>query len=200
MPTKIRLARHGRKNYAYYHIVVADSRAPRDGRYTERIGSYNPNNDPATIELDFERALDWVLKGAQPTDTVRSILSKEGVLLKKHLVNGVRKGAFDEAEADKRFEAWMADKQKSNEAYVSSVTEKAEAANKERMEIESKVNEARLAEISARKAALVAEAEAEVEKAKAEAEAKAAAEAETEETAAEETEATDSEETEKGAE
>ncbi len=187
MPTKIRLARHGRKNYAFYHIVVADSRAPRDGRFTERIGSYNPNNDPATIDLDFERALHWVLNGAQPTDTVRSILSKEGVLLKKHLVNGVKKGAFDEAEADKRFEAWVADKQKSNEAYKTSVSEKAEAANKERMEIESKVNEARLADINAKKAALAAEAEAEAEKAKAEAEAEAA----TEETEAGEAEATE---------
>lgn len=188
MPTKIRLARHGRKNYAFYHIVVADSRAPRDGRFTERIGSYNPNNDPATIELDFERALHWVLNGAQPTDTVRSILSKEGVLLKKHLLTGVKKGAFDEAEADKRFEAWVADKQKSNDAYKTSVSDKAKAEAQERMEIESKVNEARIAEINAKKAALVAEAE------------QAQAEAEAEETATEETEAGEAEATEESAE
>ncbi len=108
MATKIRLQRHGRKGYAYYPIVVADSRAPRDGRFIERIGSYNPNTNPATISLDFDRALYWVEQGAQPTDTVRSLLSKEGVMLMKHLRGGVKKGAFDEAEAQKRFDAWKA--------------------------------------------------------------------------------------------
>ena len=99
MATKIRLQRHGRKNYAFYPIVIADSRAPRDGKFIERIGSYNPNTNPATITLNFERALYWVNCGAQPTDTVRNILSNEGVLLMKHLQGGVKKGAFDEAEA-----------------------------------------------------------------------------------------------------
>ncbi len=108
MATKIRLQRHGRKNYAFYPIVIADSRAPRDGKFIERIGSYNPNTNPATITLNFERALYWVNVGAQPTDTVRTILSNEGVLLMKHLQGGVRKGAFDEAEAQRRFEAWKA--------------------------------------------------------------------------------------------
>ncbi|MDY3102660.1 MAG: 30S ribosomal protein S16, partial [Porphyromonas sp.] len=98
MATKIRLQRHGHKGHAFYKIVVADSRAPRDGRFIERIGSYNPNTNPATISLDFERALYWVNVGAQPTDTVRSILSKEGVLLMKHLQGGVKKGAFSEEE------------------------------------------------------------------------------------------------------
>ena len=91
MATKIRLQRNGRKGYAYYHIVIADSRAPRDGRFIERIGSYNPNTNPAAIDLNFERALYWVMCGAQPTDTVRNILSGEGVLLKKHLLGGVKK-------------------------------------------------------------------------------------------------------------
>lgn len=201
MPTKIRLARHGRKNYAFYHIVVADSRAPRDGRFTERIGSYNPNNDPATIELDFERALQWVLKGAQPTDTVRSILSKEGVMLKKHLINGVKKGAFDEAEAEKRFEAWVTEKQKSNESYQSSVSDKEQAAEKERLDLESKVNEARIAEINARKAALAAEADAAMAEAEAiKAAAKAEAEAAKKEAEAPEADTTESESTEKAAE
>ncbi len=100
MATKIRLQRHGRKNYAFYPIVIANSRAPRDGRFIERIGSYNPNTNPATITLNFERALYWVNVGAQPTDTVRSILSKEGVLLMKHLQGGIKKGAFDAAKAE----------------------------------------------------------------------------------------------------
>ena len=112
MATKIRLQRHGRKNYAFYPIVIADSRAPRDGRFIERIGSYNPNTNPATITLNFERALYWVNTGAQPTNTVRNILSREGVMLMKHLQGGVKKGAFDEAEAQRRFDAWKADKSK----------------------------------------------------------------------------------------
>ena len=105
MATKIRLQRHGRKGYAYYHIVVADSRAPRDGKYIERIGSYNPNTNPATVDLNFDRALYWVMTGAQPTDTTRNLLSDKGVYLKKHLLGGVKKGAFNEAEADKKFQA-----------------------------------------------------------------------------------------------
>ncbi len=116
MATKIRLQRHGRKGYAYYPIVVADSRAPRDGRFIERIGSYNPNTNPATISLDFDRALYWVETGAEPTDTVRSILSKEGVMLMKHLNGGVKKGAFDAAEAERRFNAWKADRTKADDA------------------------------------------------------------------------------------
>jgi small subunit ribosomal protein S16 len=103
MPVKIRLSRHGKKRKPYYHIVIADSRAPRDGKLIERVGSYNPNTNPATIELDFDRALDWLLKGAQPTDTCRAILSYTGVLMKKHLLNGVKKGALTEEEAEVRF-------------------------------------------------------------------------------------------------
>jgi small subunit ribosomal protein S16 len=91
MPVKIRLARHGRKRNAYYHIVAADSRAPRDGKFIERLGNYNPNTNPATIELNFERALHWLQNGAQPTDTAKAILSYKGVLMKKHLLDGVRK-------------------------------------------------------------------------------------------------------------
>jgi len=119
MATKIRLQRHGRKNYAFYPIVIADSRAPRDGRFIERIGSYNPNTNPATITLNFERALYWVNCGAEPTETVRTILSEEGVLLMKHLQGGVKKGAFDEAEAQRRFDAWKANKQQKSESLQS---------------------------------------------------------------------------------
>ena len=107
MATKIRLARHGHKDYAYYHIVVADSRSPRDGKIIERIGSYNPNTNPATINLNFERALYWVGVGAQPTDTARHLLSVEGVMLMKHLNGGVAKGAFT-AEEDKKAAAQKA--------------------------------------------------------------------------------------------
>ena len=101
MATRLRLQRRGRKNYPFYQIIVADSRAPRDGKYIERIGSYNPNTNPATITLDFERALHWLQTGAEPSDTVRNILSREGVLMKKHLLGGVTKGAFTEEEANR---------------------------------------------------------------------------------------------------
>lgn len=159
MPVKIRLQRHGRKRYAYYHIVIADSRAPRDGRFIERIGSYNPNTDPATIDLDFEKALNWLEAGAQPTDTARSILSREGVLMMKHLKGGVKKGAFDEAEAEKRFEAWKQGKQNEVVAYKSNLVAKAEKEASERLAIEAKINEERIAELAAKKSELTAEVE-----------------------------------------
>lgn len=171
----MRLARHGRKRYAYYHIVVADSRAPRDGRYIERIGTYNPNTNPATIDLDFDKAFDWLTKGAQPTDTVRGILSYKGVLYKKHLMGGVKKGAFDEAEAEKRLDSWLAEKDAKIQAKIDRLAGDAEAETKKQLEAEAKINEARSAAIAARDAELAAEAEAKVKAAEAE---KAAAEAE----------------------
>ena len=116
MATKIRLQRGGRKSYAFYSIVIADVRAPRDGKFTEKIGTYNPNTNPATVDLNFERALYWLEVGAQPTDTVRNILSNEGVLLMKHLKGGVKKGAFDEATAQAKFDAWKQQKQNGFEA------------------------------------------------------------------------------------
>lgn len=177
MATKIRLQRHGHKNYAFYPIVIADSRAPRDGRFIERIGSYNPNTNPATITLNFERALYWVNVGAQPTDTVRTILSNEGVLLMKHLQGGVRKGAFDEAEAQRRFEAWKSKKVAKVEAMKTSMADKQELAAKQRQQDEEAKNKA--------KAELVAKKKAEIAAAKAEAEAAAAPAEETEAPAAE---------------
>src|SRR5690554_1133877 len=143
MATKLRLQRRGRKNYPFYQIIVADSRAPRDGKYIERIGSYNPNTNPATITLDFDRALYWLQTGAQPTDTVRNILSNEGVLLKKHLLGGVAKGAFDEAEAEKRFEAWKADKLSEVRSIKSQDEEKQRAEEKARLAAEVEVNKAK---------------------------------------------------------
>ncbi|MDR2806473.1 MAG: 30S ribosomal protein S16 [Dysgonamonadaceae bacterium] len=179
MATKIRLQRHGRKGYAFYHIVIADSRAPRDGKFIERIGSYNPNTDPATIDLKFDRALYWVNVGAQPTDTVRSILSNEGVLLKKHLLGGVTKGAFSEAEAETKFEAWKNAKQSAVKTKISQLSEKERAAGKVALDAEKAVNKAKAEALAAKKA----DAAAVKAKATADAAADAAAEAAAEETA-----------------
>ena len=164
MATKIRLQRHGRKSYAFYSIVIADVRAPRDGRFTEKIGTYNPNTNPATVDLKFDRALYWVETGAQPTDTVRNILSNEGVYLMKHLRGGVRKGAFDEAAAQAKFEAWKADRQKGLQAVEAKVAAEKKAAEDARLAEEKKVNDEiakKVAEKKAAEAAAKAEAEAE---------------------------------------
>ena len=165
MATKIRLQRHGRKNYAFYSIVIAHADAPRDGRFIEKVGTYNPNTNPATIDLNFERALYWVLVGAQPTDTVHSILSKEGVYLKKHLLGGIKKGAFDEAAAEAKFSAWKADKAaKALKAADKKAADKA-ADKAARLEAEKKVNAAKAAKIAEKKAAAVAQAETPAEEA-----------------------------------
>ena len=159
MATKIRLQRHGRKSYAFYQIVVADSRAPRDGKFIERIGSYTPNTNPATVDLNFERALYWLQVGAHPTDTTRNILSREGVCLKKHLLEGVKKGAFDEAAAEEKFQAWLKNKQASVQAIKEKDSEAARAEAKARLEAEKEANKAK-AEIVAKKKAELAAAEA----------------------------------------
>lgn len=182
MATKIRLQRHGRKGYAYYHIVVADSRAPRDGKYIERIGSYNPNTNPATVDLNFDRALYWVLTGAQPTDTTRNLLSDKGVYLKKHLLGGVKKGAFNEAEADKKFQTWLNEKEKKNNAVVTEQNSKKIASAKKRLEEEQAINKAKSEALSKKRAEAAAALEA---AAKAAAEEAAAATAEAEAPAAE---------------
>ncbi len=156
MPVKMRLQRHGRKSYAYYHIVIADSRAPRDGRFIERIGSYNPNTHPATIDLKFDRALYWIQTGAQPTDTVRNILSDEGVMLKKHLLGGVKKGAFNETEAERRFEAWKKEKDSKVSKTKEELVAEKRAATKERLAAEQAVNKAKAAEVAKKKAEAVA--------------------------------------------
>ena len=152
MATKIRLQRRGRKNHPFYQIIVADSRAPRDGKYIERIGSYNPNTNPATITLDFDRALYWLQVGAQPSDTVRNILSNEGVLMKKHLLGGVAKGAFDEAEAEKRFQAWKNNKHQSAQSLKKKDEEKKRAEEKARLEAEKEANKAKAEALAKKKA------------------------------------------------
>ena len=165
MAVKIRLQRRGHKDYAFYPIVIADSRAPRDGKFIDRIGSYNPNTDPATISLNFERALYWLNCGAIPTDTVRRILSYEGVLLMKHLQGGVKKGAFTEEEAQKRFDAWKKEKLAAIEAKKNKLSEAKKADKKARLEAETAKN--------AEKAEAVAQKRAELAKAAAEAAAEA---------------------------
>ena len=160
MPVKMRLARHGRKRYAYYHIVVADSRAPRDGRYIERVGSYNPNTNPATIDLDFDKAFDWLVKGAQPTDTVKAILSYKGVLYKKHLMGGVKKGAFTEEEAQKKLDKWLSDKDAQIQARKDKLQGEISDAMRKQLQAEAKLREAKEAAIAAKNAELAAEAKA----------------------------------------
>lgn len=179
MATVIRLQRHGRKNYPIYKIVVTDSRAPRDGRFIEKLGTYNPNVNPSAIELNFDRALYWINVGAQPSDTARSILSREGVMMMKHLQGGVKKGAFSEEEAKSRFEKWQSEKKADVEA-VRTKTEnsKVEAARKA-LEQEREKNKQRAEALSAKKA----EEEAAKRAAEAEAQAAEASEQESAETA-----------------
>ena len=164
MATRIRLQRGGRKGYAFYSIVIADARAPRDGRFTEKIGTYNPNTNPATVDLNFDRALYWVECGAQPTDTVRNIRGGEGVYLMKHLRGGVKKGAFDEAAAQKRFDAWKADKQKGLDAVRESEAKAKKEAIAKELEAEKKINAEIAKKVAEKKsAAAAAKAEAEAE-------------------------------------
>ena len=168
MATKIRLQRRGRKHYAFYSIVIADSRSPRDGKFTEKIGTYNPNTNPATVDINFKRALYWVNNGATPKDTVRNILSREGVYLMKHLQGRVKKGAFDEAAAQAKFEAWKNAKAnalssvKAKDAQAKAELKKSllEAEKEKNAEIAKKVAEKKAAEALAK-----AEAEAATEEA-----------------------------------
>ncbi len=166
MATKIRLQRGGRKGYAFYRIVIADSRAPRDGRFIEKIGTYNPNTNPSTVDLNFDRALYWVEVGAQPTDTVRNILSREGVYLMKHLRGGVKKGAFDDETAQHKFDAWKADKQKGLEQIRLNDEKAKKETYAKNLEAEKKVNEEIAKKVTDKKAAAAA-AKAEAEAAKA---------------------------------
>lgn len=111
MAVKIRLQRHGKKDSAFFHVVVADGRAPRDGKFIEKLGVYNPNSNPATIDINFDSTLSWLMKGAQPTDTCRAILSYKGVMMKKHLLEGVKKGALTEAQVEQKFSKWLSEKE-----------------------------------------------------------------------------------------
>ncbi len=172
MAVKIRLARRGRKKAATYDIVVADARAPRDGRFIEKLGTYNPNLNPAVINLDSERAFYWMMTGAQPTDTVRAMLSYRGVLYRRHLQLGVAKGAFDQAAADERFQNWLTEKDSKIEAKKTGLTDTKVETRKQQLAAETKVKEARAeAQKQKQAAALAASAPAPAAPAAAEADA-----------------------------
>ncbi|GCD80700.1 30S ribosomal protein S16 [Schleiferia thermophila] len=143
MAVRLRLQRHGRKGYPFYFIVAADSRSRRDGKFLEKIGIYNPNTDPATVEVNFESAVRWIQNGAQPTDTVRSILSKEGVLLKIHLMKGVAKGALTEEQAEEKFNKWLEDKAARLAAKREQILAKKEKARQARIDAERAYNNLR---------------------------------------------------------
>lgn len=159
MPVKIRLSRKGKKKQPIYHIVVADSRAPRDGKFIEKIGIYNPSTNPATIDLNFDKALDWLNKGAQPTDTAKSLLSTKGVMLKKHLLEGVKKNALTLDQADAKFDAWMKDKETKLKSVKDKVTSETIEDKKKRLAAELKKNEERAALILKKNSKLTAEVE-----------------------------------------
>jgi small subunit ribosomal protein S16 len=175
MAVKIRLARRGRKKAAIYDIVVADARAPRDGKFIEKIGQYNPNTNPASVNFDTQKAFDWVMKGAQPTDTVKAMLSYRGVLYRKHLQIGVNKGAITQEQADERFEKWTNEKEAKIEGKKSTLGQKKEEAQRAAFEAETRVKEARAEKLRQREAeAAKANAPAPAAEAESEAEAPAA--------------------------
>ena len=157
MPVKIRLQRHGKKGKPFYWVVAADARAKRDGRYLEKIGTYNPNTNPATVEINVDTAVKWLENGAQPTDTARTLLSYRGALLMHHLNGGVRKGAHTQEEADAKFEAWLVNKEGEIQAKVDGLSKSEAAARKSALDAEKAVNEKRVADAKA----LVDEAAAE---------------------------------------
>ena len=182
MPVKIRLQRHGKKGKPFYWIVAADARAKRDGKFLDKLGIYNPNTNPATIELDVDGAVKWLNNGAQPSDTAKRLLSYKGALLKHHLLGGVRKGALTEEQAEEKFNAWVADKDAAIAAKVSGLSKEQEAEKAKALAAEKAVNDKRIADAQA----LEAEAAAEVAAAE-----EAAAEEATEEVVAEEATATE---------
>lgn len=170
MSVKIRLKRQGRTHAPYYHIVVADSRAPRDGKFIEKIGMYNPTSVPATIELNLDSAVNWLAKGAQPTDTCRAILSYKGALYKHHLNGGVRKGALTEEAAASKFEKWIADKESQVNAHVEKTAKSKADSKANALAAETKVKEARAAKVAEKLAAAEAAANPPAEEAAVEAE------------------------------
>jgi len=181
MSVKIRLQRHGKKGKPFYWVVAADARSKRDGRYLEKIGTYNPNTNPATLKIDVDSAVNWLQNGAQPTDTARNLLSEVGAMLKNHLVNGVHKGALKEEDVETKFEAWLADKASRNTVNIEKLS-KAKADEKAKiLAAEKEVSEKRKADAEA----AIAEEEAAAAAAEAAAAEKAASEAVVEEAAPE---------------
>ena len=150
MATKLRLQRHGRKGKPFFHLVVADERAKRDGRFIEKLGVYDPNTNPATIEINFDKTLNWVMTGAVPTDTVRALLSYKGIMYKKHLLGGVAKGAFTEDEANKRFDAWLGEKADKIQGKTEKIASDEKAESDKRFAAEKVKNEKTAAAVAAK--------------------------------------------------
>lgn len=150
MAVKIRLQRHGKKDSAFFHVVVADGRAPRDGKFIEKLGVYNPSTNPATIDIDFDKILDWVMKGAQPTDTCRAILSYKGIMLKKHLLEGVKKGALTEDQANQKFSKWLEEKDGKIGSKKDRLAGDATKKKSDQMKSETASKEAKAAKIAAK--------------------------------------------------
>ena len=159
MAVKIRLQRHGKKDSAFYHLVVADGRAPRDGKFIEKLGVYNPNSNPATIDINFDSTLNWLMKGAQPTDTCRAILSYKGIMLKKHLIEGVKKGALTEDQAEQKFNKWLDEKASKITGKNDRLTHESSKQSSDRLKAETASKEAKAAKVAA-KLAVVIEAKA----------------------------------------
>ena len=155
MAVKIRLQRHGKKDSAFFHVVVADGRAPRDGKFIEKLGVYNPSTNPATIDINFDKTLDWVMKGAQPTDTCRAILSYKGVMLKKHLLDGVKKGALTEAQVEQKFTKWLEEKDGKISSKKDRLAGDDTKKKSDQAKAETTSKEAKAAKIAAKTAAVV---------------------------------------------
>ena len=150
MSTRIRLQRHGKKGKPFFHIVAADSRSKRDGRFIEKLGTYDPTKNPAIIELNFESSLSWLQKGAEPSDTARAILSYKGVMYKNHLLKGVLKGALTEADVEKKFSAWLSEKEAKIAKKASDLDKNSEKSKADKLKLEKEANEARAAAIIAK--------------------------------------------------
>ncbi|HEX4887567.1 MAG TPA: 30S ribosomal protein S16 [Luteibaculaceae bacterium] len=160
MPVKLRLQRHGKKGAPFYHIVAADARAPRDGKFIERVGSYNPNTNPATIDLDLDKSIKWLRDGAQPTETVKAILSYKGVLYRNHLLKGVAKGALTQEQADAKFATWLQSKQEKIDGKRNKLASAKTNAYQERLAAEIEYNKKKAEAIAAKNTPVVEEAPA----------------------------------------
>lgn len=176
MPVKIRLQRKGKKGQPFYHIVIADGRAPRDGKFIERIGSYNPLRKPAEINIDFDKTIQWLDNGAQPTDTVRAILSYKGILYKSHLLKGVSKGALSMDQAEAKFQIWLQEKEAKIASKVKEGTLSKKDALKKKLDAEKKVNDDRAKELAKKRLQMVEKAESRQEISEPEIQAEAAPE------------------------
>ena len=190
MPVKIRLQRHGKKGKPFYWIVAADARSKRDGKFLEKLGIYNPNTNPATIDLDVDGAVKWLGNGAQPSDTAKRLLSYKGALLKHHLLGGLRKGALTEEQVEEKFNAWVAEKDAAVATKISGLTQEQEAEKAKALAAEKAVNEKRVADAQALEAEAAAEVAA-AEAAEVAATEAAATDAAAEEAVAEEASATE---------